>query len=47
MSLHTKHFLTLARIAHRRGMQLRKAGLPAQAFARFVERDIQLERARG
>lgn len=47
MNWHTTHFVTLARRSHRQAMQLRKAGLPAHAFAKFVERDIQLERARG
>lgn len=32
-------FLTEAKIAHRRGMSLRKQGLPARAHVAFIERD--------
>lgn len=46
MHWHTQHFITMARRAHREGMKLRRAGLYALAFAKFAERDVQLERAK-
>lgn len=43
----TQHFVSMARRAHRSGLQLQRQGLPAQAFSKFVERDLLMERARG
>lgn len=40
-------FLTEAKVAHRRGMALRKQGLPARACVAFVERDHLMKRAKG
>lgn len=47
MFIYAKHFVTMARLAHRRGLELQRQGQPAQAFAKFVERDLLMERARG
>lgn len=47
MFIYAKHFVTMARLVHRRGMELQRSGQPARAFAKFVERDILMERARG
>lgn len=43
----TKHFVNMARLTHKRGIQLQRIGQPGAAFAKFVERDILMERARG
>lgn len=40
-------FLSESRIAHRRGMALRKQGLPARAYVAFVERDHLMKLAKG
>lgn len=47
MFIYANHFVTMARLVHRRGLELQRQGLPAQAFAKFVERDLLMERARG
>lgn len=47
LNTYTRHFVSMAKIAHRRGLQLQREGLPAQAFAKFVQRDLLMERARG
>ena len=47
MYLFANHFVNMARLVHRRGMELQRAGLPAQAFAKFTERDHLMARARG
>lgn len=47
MYVFASHFITMARRSHREAMKLRREGHYAQAFTKFVERDIQLERARG
>lgn len=41
------HFVNMARLTHRRGLALQKAGQQAQAFVKFVERDHLMQRARG
>lgn len=40
------HFVAMARLSHRQGLALLKAGQPGQAFAKFCERSIMMERAR-
>lgn len=47
MFIYANHFVKMARIVHRRGLELQRQGQPAQAFAKFVERDLLMERARG
>ena len=47
MYLFANHFVNMARIVHRRGLELQRQGQLAQAFAKFVERDLLMERARG
>lgn len=47
MFIYANHFVNKARLAHRRGLELQRQGLPAQAFAKFVERDHLMARARG
>lgn len=42
-----EHFVKMARISHKHGMQLMRQGLPGAAFAKFVERDYFMQRARG
>lgn len=40
-------FLTEAKTAHRRGMELRKQGLTQRAYVAFVERDHLMKLAKG
>lgn len=47
MYVYASHFVNMARLVHRRGMELQRQGQPARAFAKFVERDMLMERARG
>lgn len=44
---HKSYFLGLARRAHSQRMSLHHQGLPAQAFAKSVERQHMMNRARG
>lgn len=43
----TQYFVTMARRANREGVKLSRSGQPGAAFAKFVERDLLMERARG
>lgn len=43
----TQHFVAMARRANREGIKLQRSGQPGAAFAKFVERDLLMERARG
>lgn len=47
MYLFANHFVNMARQVHRRGLELKRQGNPAQAFSKFVERDHLMQRARG
>jgi len=40
------HFHQLAVMSHQRGLEFRKAGNYAKAFACFAERRIQIERSK-
>ena len=46
MPFHKNHFVTMAKLSHRQGMALMRAGKPGMAFAKFCERSIMMDRAR-
>lgn len=46
MPFHKNYFVNIAWRSHRQGLMLMRAGLPGQAFAKFTERNIMMERAR-
>lgn len=43
----TKYFIDKAKKLHKEGLHLKKVGLPAQAYAKFLERDLLIERSKG
>lgn len=47
MYLFANHFVSMARLVHRRGLELQRQGNPEQAFCKFVQRDHLMSRARG
>lgn len=47
MYLFANHFVSMARLVHRRGLELQRHGDMAAAFSKFTERDHLMSRARG
>lgn len=47
MYLFASHFVAMARLVHRRGLELQRQGNLAAAFSKFIERDHLMARARG
>lgn len=47
MFIYASHFVNMARLVHKRGLELQRQGYIGQAFVKFAERDILMQRARG
>lgn len=46
LAFHRNYFVTMARLVHRRGLELKRSGQPDRACVKFVEHDHLMARAR-